>query len=305
LAASFSYATEGRERKFVRRTFSRYMDGKLVDHVLEHPELLRPGGRRCRVTVFFADIAGFTSMSERLPPEEVVEILRSALNAITEVIIRNGGVIDKYIGDAVMAFWGSPLADPTDEENACRAALQCLAELGQTNQRLRARGLSEIDIRIGINTGEAIVGNLGSDRIFDYTAIGDTVNLASRLEGANKVFRTRIIVAGETMAAAHGLLARSLGRLAVKGRAQPVEVFELLAEEEEGNEALRRRAQLFRQGRACFMARDWAGAAVGFEELLAAFPTDGPAAYYLDRCRALAHCPELTEEWDIIRLDSK
>ncbi|HDO22880.1 MAG TPA: adenylate/guanylate cyclase domain-containing protein, partial [Nitrospirae bacterium] len=172
-AFAYSYATEGRERRFVRRAFSQYMDTRIVNHILSNPEFIKPGGQKRKITVFFTDIAGFTTLAESLPPEQTARILHTILNSFTEIIIGNGGIIDKYIGDAIMAFWGAPLKTGRDEINACRASIQCSNALDEINRSFRKDGLNEINIRIGIHTGEAIVGNLGSDRLFDFTAIGD------------------------------------------------------------------------------------------------------------------------------------
>jgi adenylate cyclase len=251
ISAAYSYATEGRERRFVRRAFSQYMDERVVKHLLENPDLIKPGGQRRRVTVFFTDIAGFTTISERLPAEETAGMLHRVLNELTEVIIAHGGVIDKYIGDAIMAFWGSPLRGERDEQDACGAALDSLARLRDINADFRSRGLPSINMRVGIHSGEAIAGNLGSDRLFDFTVIGDTVNLGSRLEGVNKVFGTGIIISEETRRGTDGrFLTRPLGPIEVKGKEQPVEIFELMAEE--GNSpGISRRVRALRRKEFC------------------------------------------------------
>jgi len=147
-----------------------------------------------RVTVFFADIAGFTTIAEKTPPEEVASMLHRILNSLTEVIISKDGVIDKYIGDCVMAFWGAPLDSDKDELNACCASIECIESIHEINKDFKSKGISEIEIRIGIHSGEAIAGNLGSDRIFHYTVIGDTVNLASRLESVFREKREVVLI---------------------------------------------------------------------------------------------------------------
>jgi len=233
LAAVYSYAVEGKERRFIKKTFLQYMDKNIVEYILRNPGLIKPGGQRRRVTVFFADIAGFTSMAEKMSAENTARILHAVLNSLTEVIIRNQGVIDKYIGDSIMAFWGAPIDTGKDEIYACYAAVQCMESLKEINRKFREDGLPEIAIRIGIHSGEAIVGNLGSDRLFDYTVVGDTVNIASRLESANKLFKTHIIVSAEVAQRTDNLFVmRELGLTEVKGKTVPVRVFELVAEKE-------------------------------------------------------------------------
>jgi adenylate cyclase len=306
MAAAYSYATEGKERRFVRRTFSQYMDETIVRHILKNPELIRPGGRRKRVTVFFLDIAGFTPIAENLPAEETAAILHTLLNAFTEVVIRNKGVIDKYIGDSIMAFWGAPLETDRDEENACRAALECLDALAEINREFRGKGLAEIAVRIGIHSGEAVVGNLGSDRLFDYTVVGDTVNLASRLESANKFFRTRILVSADTFErTGDTFLARELGLIAVKGKSLPVKVFEILAAAGAHGAVNEGKADLHRQALALYYEKRWRDAVLLFDRILEIDPGDGPAAWYRGRCESMEACEGLPDEWQVITMKEK
>lgn len=229
VSASYSYAVEGRERRFNKKVFSQYMDKTLAEYILSNPHLMKPGGELKKVTVFFADMAGFTAIAEKVSANETANMLCSVFNEFTEVIIKNKGVVDKYIGDCVMAFWGAPYSTSDDVKNACYAALQCIEALEGINSRFREKGLTEVSMRIGIHTGEAIAGNIGSDRLFNYTVVGDTVNLASRLEATNKIFGTKIIISEETMKAAGGLfITRELGNVEVKGKTAPVRIFELV-----------------------------------------------------------------------------
>ena len=305
-ATAYSYATEGRERRFVRRAFAQYMDETLVQHLLANPDLIRPGGQRRRVTVFFADIAGFTTLAERFPAEETARILHTVLNAFSEVIIAHHGVIDKYIGDCIMAFWGAPLATPADELNACRAALHCQEVLARVNAGFRAEGLPEIAIRIGIHTGDAIVGNLGSDRLFDYTVVGDTVNLASRLESANKQFQTPILVSGDTLAATgDAFLRRDLGEIAVKGKGQPVAIFTILGTGADAAPPLAQLARAHADAMGLFRAGSFTQAAEAFGAIAATHPGDGPARFYLERSADFASRPPADDQWHIIKMTEK
>lgn len=305
ITAAYSYATEGRQRRFVRRVFSQYMDETIVEHILRHPAVIRPGGHRERVTVFFADIAGFTTLSERLSPEETAQILHTVLNSFTEVIIHNRGVIDKYIGDAVMAFWGAPVSTGEDEVLACRAALQCLAELREINSRFSSEGLPALSVRVGIHSGDAIVGNLGSDRLFDYTVVGDTVNTASRLESVNKVFHTAIIASGETISrTGNAFVTRELGMVEVKGKNLATRICEVIAETPEPTVEKQAAVELFHRGLGLFNQGQWAEAKAVFEQVLRDAPDDGPAGFYLERTgRLLANPP--AEDWQTIRLTEK
>jgi adenylate cyclase len=306
VSSIYSYATEGRERRFVRRAFSQYMDETIVAHLLRNPDLIKPGGQRRRVTVFFADIAGFTTIAEQFPPEETALMLHDVLNAVSEEVIRHRGVIDKYIGDCVMAFWGAPLDSPDAAGNACRAALASLEALEQVNMGFAARGLGAISMRVGLHTGDAIVGNLGSDRLFDYTVVGDTVNLASRMESANKYFSTRIMISEETLqGAGNGFVVRELGLIAVKGKVQPVRIYELLAEAARAPAELLLWAGEYRRAMELFHGREWPAALELFDALLVKRPQDAPAARYRDWCRECLQSAPLTDDWNVIHMKDK
>ncbi len=305
IATVYSYATEGKERRFVRRAFSQYMDETIVDYILKNPSVIKPGGQRKHMTVFFTDIAGFTTIAERLPVEETAKILHTVLNEFTEVIIKNKGVIDKYIGDAIMAFWGAPVDAKTDEINACRAALQCIAALDEINKGFEKEGVSRINMRIGIHSGDAIVGNLGSDRLFDYTVIGDTVNLASRLESVNKVFGTRIIISEDAQSRTEGIfLSRALGLVEVKGKSRPVRIFELIAENEKINQNKGEAVLLFNEGMRLFNEKKLEDAQRIFKRILENNPDDGTAEFYRKRCAHLIENPG-APDWNIIKLTEK
>ncbi|MBI4684947.1 MAG: adenylate/guanylate cyclase domain-containing protein [Nitrospirae bacterium] len=305
-ATVYSYATEGKERRFVRRAFSQYMDETIVDYILKNPDVIKPGGKRKRVTVFFTDIAGFTTIAEKVTVEQAAKILHTVLNELTEVIIRNRGVIDKYIGDAIMAFWGAPLDTERDEINACYAALQCIDSLHVINRGFKADGLPEINMRIGIHAGDAIVGNLGSDRLFDYTVVGDTVNLASRLESVNKVFRTRIIISEDVQHRINSLFfTRELGQIEVKGKTKPVKIFELIAENDKIGQNEKEVVTSFHEGMGLFNQHRWQEALDIFSNLLKNNPDDGPLEFYKKRCEHLAADAQISDGWDIIKLTEK
>jgi len=306
ISVAYSYATEGRQRLFLRATFSQYMDKKIADYIMENPSLIKPGGQIRRVTVFFADLAGFTSFAEVTSAEKVAVILHLVLNSLTEVLIRNQGVIDKYIGDSVMAFWGAPFDTEKDEVNACLSAIQCLKALDEINEGLRADGFSGLKVRIGIHTGEAIAGNIGSDRLFHYTVIGDTVNLASRLESANKFFKTSIIVSENTIMGTDDIFyKRELGSIAVKGKQLPVKIYELLGEKGNVESERQELLSVFQQGMLLYNDKKWAEAAQVFDDLLRQYPEDGPAEFYKRRCEYMISNPHLTEDWDVIKFTEK
>ncbi|MBI4410179.1 MAG: adenylate/guanylate cyclase domain-containing protein, partial [Gemmatimonadetes bacterium] len=228
---AMNYMTEGRDKRRVRDLFSRYVSPEYVRQLADDYQALKLGGERIPLTLLFSDIRGFTSISEKLPAEMVVQMLNEYLERMAEVVFRHGGTLDKFIGDAVMAFWGAPVRVPDHARRAAETALDMIEELEKLNQKWAAEGATaRLNIGIGINTGEAVVGNIGSlSHKLDYTAIGDTVNLASRLEGLNKEYGTRIIVS-ETARAALGAdyEVRPLDEVKVKGKEQAVKIYELL-----------------------------------------------------------------------------
>jgi adenylate cyclase len=305
LATAYSYATEGRQKIYLRRMFGQYMSETVIDHLLEHPEKLKLGGERRRVTLFFSDLAGFTTLSERLEAEAVVALLNDYLSSMTEIILSEAGTVDKFEGDAIMAFWGAPLDQEDQALRACRAALGQVAALASLNERLADLKLPPLKMRIGLNTGEAIVGNLGSSKRFDYTVIGDTVNLASRLEGLNKFYGTTIM-ASEATAAACGEAVefRELDLVAVKGRETPVRVLEVLALKGELDPEMAARRQEFARGLELYRGGDFPGARGSFTTVLEGAPEDGPARTFLDRGQRFLDDPTLPRD-PVFRPDSK
>jgi len=237
-----AYEAEGRTRAFLRRSFSQYLAPAVVDELVRNPQGLRLGGEERTISVFFSDIQGFTALSESMPPARLAAFMNSYLSLLTGEILAEGGTVDKYVGDAIVAFWNAPMSQPDHAERAVRAALRCQAALAASAERFAALGAAVPATRIGVHTGRAIVGNMGSPSRFNYTALGDVVNTASRLEEANKATGTSILVSGETVRAcgeanpAAGapmpaprsapLAFRRLGELSVRNRLAPVEVWE-------------------------------------------------------------------------------
>ncbi|MBU0972382.1 MAG: adenylate/guanylate cyclase domain-containing protein [Proteobacteria bacterium] len=222
-----NYAVEGRQRRFIKTAFHHYLSPEVIDQIIQNPDRLRLGGERRILSIFFSDLEGFTSLSESMEPEALTEFLNQYLTAMTDIIHQEGGTIDKYEGDAIIAFWNAPLETCDHAIKCVRAALGCQEKLTRMQPYFREQVGRDIFMRIGMNTGLAVVGNLGSDTRFDYTMIGDAVNLAARLESANKQFGTHTMVSEAT----HALVAsefsfRELGKIGVKGRRQAVRVYE-------------------------------------------------------------------------------
>ena len=280
-----SFVREERERARTRRTFEAYVAPAVVQEILKHPDNLRLGGERRELTILFGDIRGFTSLSENLAPEDLVKVLHDFLNPMSNIIIQHGGTIDKYIGDAVMALFGAPLELPDHARLACRTALDMVATLRELGQQWAAEGRPQIRVGLGINSGEAAVGNMGSDRLFDYTAIGDNVNLASRLEGLNKYYGTDILLSEATAQSLDGdFILRRVDLVQVKGKTQPLEVYELLGEGTPDPD-LAQFLETYHQGLSHYRAGHWAESAAAMEAALGLRPHDVPARRYLLQSR--------------------
>jgi adenylate cyclase len=221
---------EGKKRREMKRAFTSYLAPEVVAEVLKDPDRVKLGGETREVTLLFTDLAGFTALAEHLDAQQLVAFLNDYFTRMCDRVLEQRGVIDKFIGDAIMAMFGAPLPEPAHSARAVRAALAMLAEMDHINAELTAKGKPAVVTRIGIHAGAAVVGNMGSNKRFDYTAIGDTVNLASRLEGANKAFGTLCLVSEAAwQQGGAGVFGREVGLVRVKGRAQPIRVFEPLA----------------------------------------------------------------------------
>ncbi len=228
VVTTVKFVYERRHSAELKATFGRYVSPQVLDHILAHPELLHLGGERRDLTILFSDIRGFTSISEAAEPEEVVEMLNEYLTRMVEILLRHGGTLDKFIGDAVMGFWNAPAADPDHARHSVECAVEMIEETARIRERRQTEGKTGIRIGIGINTGEAVVGNIGSEQVLSYTVIGDAVNLASRLEGKNKDYGTEIIVSEFTLARIEGLFQTVyLDEVKVKGKEKPVRIFEV------------------------------------------------------------------------------
>lgn len=228
----YHYLRERRVRLSIQEMFAHYVPDQVVRELIASPERLKLGGQRCRLTVLFADLEGFTSISEKLSAEQVVMHLNEYLTAMTEIILSCGGIIDKYEGDLIMAEFGAPVSCPDHAAQACRAALRMQAGLEALRSKWKAEGKPLLHARIGVSTGEVIVGNMGSRHVFDYTAVGDAVNLCARLEEANKRFGTNILISVATQCELPAtFVTRSLGEVHIRGRSEPAAIFELIGEE--------------------------------------------------------------------------
>jgi adenylate cyclase len=297
LAASVEYLTEGRQRRQLRAAFDKYMAPEVVDEIMRHPEI-KLGGEKKELSILFSDIAGFTTISERLRPEELVELLNEYLSAMTDIIRQQRGNVNKYLGDGIMAIFGAPLGEPTHATLACYAALDSQAALARLRSDWKSQGRPEIAARIGINTGDVVVGNMGSQTRLEYTVMGDNVNLASRLEGANKFYDTPILIGRRTYELAQAdVEVREVDLLRVKGKLEPVVVYELLARKGQLDPMKQQVVQKYLEGLRAYKARDFAQARRDFEAALSLDPRDGPSRVYLRRSEEFLATPP-SVDWD-------
>lgn len=293
------------------RTFAKFIPKVLVSKLMKTGQDLTIGGKNKRATLLFTDVANFTTLSENYPPDKLVIHLSEYFEEITQIIMQHNGIIDKYIGDAVMAFWGAPTSDKLQAFHACKAALTFKKRLHDLNRKWHFEGKPELPTRIGIHTGEVIVGNVGSSDRMNYTALGDTVNLASRLEGVNKFYGTEVIISQDLYREVEDkVLVRPLDIVAVKGRNKGVQIYELLALTKDDPSLLPTDLQTelsvkFSKAYNLYLAQHWDQAIEIFSSIAQQFGADQPTKMYLDRCKELKENPP-GKEWDgIIHLHSK
>jgi class 3 adenylate cyclase len=298
LTDSFNFfVKELRSKERMKQTFGKYIDPRILEHVLAQPGAETAGDRR-DMTVSFADLVGFTSLSERLTPLLMVTLLNRHFGLQAFAVQEHHGVVDKFVGDSVMAFWGPPFVKPEEHAVlACRAAQAQLAALDALRRELPditglRRDLPTVDVCIGVCTGEVVVGNIGSDNTRSYTVIGDTANLAARLERANRVYGTQILV-GESTARATGAQfeMREIDTISVKGKTETTRVFELMSAAGQLSKELARLRECYEQARSMYLAQEWDPAEASFRECLQIRPNDGPSRVFLERVQVLRRNP--------------
>jgi adenylate cyclase len=294
------YAIEERNRQFLRSAFSKYVSPAVVDSLIRDPEKLSLGGRREVITILFCDIRSFTTYSEKLKATDLSRFLNDYLGRMTEIIFETSGTLDKYIGDAVMAFWGAPIAIPVHAEKAAEAAVKMVEAVNHQRARFEKTYGIPVRIGIGLNTGEVSVGNMGSERSFNYTVLGDAVNLASRLEAATKAFRCEILATQAVLNACVGSKPRHrpLGSVRVKGKLNAVEIVELvtaaISDEVLGE---------FETARSAYLQKNWERARAGFERVnewvqRQRGEADGPSQVYLESIEMVIAGGGAPSDWD-------
>ena len=290
----YRYVTEQKDKRRIKKMFQHYISTAVVDEILKRPDMLKLGGERILATAFFSDIKDFTTYSEKSSPGRLVALLNEYLSEMTDIVLHYGGYLDKYEGDAIVAIWGVPVQQDDHAIRACIAALDMQQRMRQLRKKWNKIKQPQFEIRIGINSGPMIAGNIGGRERFDYTAIGDSVNLASRLEGVNKVYNTEIIISEETREFVnHDLILRELDFIRVKGREQKVRIYEVLGAkndpvEPEFNACLKH----YSNGLEAYRLKRWVQAFDHFQNARQAAPDDGPSNELLRRCKFFIDNPD-------------
>lgn len=286
-AGVINYAIEGHQKRFIKGAFKQYLSPIVIEKLMQDPDRLQLGGEEKTLSIFFSDIQGFTSISESLTPTELTHLLNTYLTAMTNIIHDEGGTIDKYEGDAIIAFWNAPLEQRDHAKRAVRATLRCQAKLAEMRPALKEICGRDVLVRIGLNTGPVVVGNMGSDQRFDYTFLGDAGNLAARLEGINKQFGTFLMISEFTLnITADAFPVRELSRVTVVGKSQPITIYEPFLPEE--YEARKTELEAFDTALQLYYAGKFSEAAEKFSKLA---ENDPPAKIYAKRCEKLAASP--------------
>ncbi len=297
---AYHYLTVEKEKTYMRMVFSKYVSKDVLEEMMRDPSKVELGGEEKETTIFFSDVRGFTTLSEGLTPTQLTQFLNKYLTVMTDIVLENRGVVDKYIGDAVMAFWGAPLANPTHAVNAVVTAQKMITALKEFNKKSAEEGDPVIDIGIGLNSGKVTAGNMGSNKRFDYTVMGDAVNLASRLEGQTKTYGVHIIMSEHTLAhlpsemlESGAILVRELDKVKVKGKKLPVTIFEVVEKEKE--ESVKNILPKFDEARRSYYAGDWQRVVILCEEILAVL-NDGPTRLLYERAVHFIEHPPVSWE---------
>jgi len=294
----YKYATEEKEKRFIKGAFSQYLAPAVINQLIDNPKMLELGGEEKVLTAFFSDIKGFSTFSEKLTPKELVNLLNLYLTEMTDVVLEYGGTVDKFVGDAIVAFFGAPVSYEDHAKRACYASLDIQKKSVELRERWKKEGHPEVYTRIGLNTGPMVVGNMGTTRKMNYTIMGDAVNLASRLEGANKPYGTYIMLGESTyLVAKDSIEARELDSIRVMGKSEPVRVYELIARKGELDRAKTSVIESYNKGLSYYKERKWDDAISQFKMALMTDSNDGPSKTYINRCNEFKASPP-PDNWD-------
>ena len=282
----FLYLKERKQKTFIKGAFSQYLSPAVIDVIVDDPSKLKLGGERREMTAYFSDVQKFSTISEKLTPEELVQLLNEYLTEMCNIISSHNGTIDKFEGDAIIAFWGAPLEQPNHATLCCLAAIDMQERLAEMRKVWKQQGRDQLYARQGINSGPIVVGNMGSAQRMDYTMMGDTVNLAARLEGANKFYKNYTMISGDTYKQAQDAVdVRLLDVIRVVGRNDPVHVYELLARKNQTTGTIAGATEAYAHGLQVYQEADFKTAIQHFEKALSIHPGDGPSEVMLQRCQ--------------------
>jgi len=299
------YLTEEKSRKWITSVFGKYVSPVVIENLIKNPDKINLGGEKRNITLFFSDIRGFTSISERLEPEELVHLLNEYLTEMTSIITKDQGLVDKYMGDGIMAFWGAPLDQIDHAKMACSSSLEMMDKLRELQKNWKKEGIPSFNIGIGLNSGDAIVGNMGSNSRFDYTAMGDNVNLASRLEGLNKIYGTNIIISENT----HKIVkekfeSRKLDVVKVKGKKKPILIFELLSHKDKTSKKQRDFIRLYEAGLEHYFKKKWKESIKSFQASIKLIDDDA-SHVFIKRCQEFLNNPPPKDWGGIWEMETK
>ena len=292
------YLREMGQKKMIKEAFGQYLSPKVVEILVKDPSKLTLGGESREMTAFFSDVAGFSSISEKLTPEELVTLLNEYLTAMCDIIAKTDGTVDKFEGDAIIAFWGAPLDQPDHAKLCCYACIDMAQQMVVMRERLKAEGRPEMTVRMGVNSGPMVVGNMGSKQRMDYTIMGDAVNLAARLEGANKFYASGTMISQSTYAQAKDFIdVRELDTVRVVGKKEPVTIYQLLDRKGQVSGKLAEVVAAYTHAMEAYKRRDFVEAQDRFEKALEIVPDDGPSMTYAARCTDYIDSPP-PDNWD-------
>ncbi len=300
------YITEEKQKQFIQKTFSQYLSPKVIERIMKDPDQLKLGGEQKELTAFFTDLAGFTTFSEKLSPEELVSLLNEYFTAMTDILLSYEGTLDRYDGDAIKAFFGAPVYFADHATRACFVCIEMQERLAELRDQWKREGKPEIHMRVGLNTGLMVVGNMGTKTRMAYGMNGDSVNLAARLEGANKVYGTYSLISETTYAQAKEFIeVRELDSIRVVGRKNAVKIYELLGKKGMLDETMQTLLPLYNSGLALYKQQSWREAEAVFQQVLSLRPDDGPSQTLLKRCQEMKD-RDPSESWDgVYTLTSK
>ncbi|MCP4294031.1 MAG: adenylate/guanylate cyclase domain-containing protein, partial [Proteobacteria bacterium] len=294
----YLFIQENEQPNFIKGAFVHYLSPDVIEALVEDPDKLSLGGERREMTAYFSDVQGFSTISESLTPDELVALLNEYLTEMCDIIAGYNGTVDKFEGDAIIAFWGAPLDQPDHAKLACFATIDMQKRMVEIRKKLLEEGRPLLLVRMGLNSGPMVVGNMGSQNRMDYTMMGDAVNLAARLEGANKFYKNFTMISGSTYEQAKDFIdVRELDTLRVVGKNEPITVYETLDRKNQVSGKLADMIDLFHKGLTLYKEMKFAEAIPIFRQALALYPQDGPSLTYVERCDQFIKNP-MGDDWD-------